>query len=311
MSFHVNNSTPQREAEAHAYLSGTVRLSLALRLERRDGQAFAFTDAEEDVSLGAGTWGNIIIPATNYQAGMARFPKNLSQSRDPRKVDSWEFVALTGEEAGYISEADVVKGLFREARYSLIFFARDALFQWLRMRGKVGAKVVDKGSVVWKMNGLSRALGQDVLEVTSPLSRAKWGDPALSTTNLNGQTADGWAFRVTGVASNVDVNYPRRSFVLSGTQGFPNTRFSDGTVEFLTGANAGLVASILDFDSAIGRIVLDEVAPSVIAPGVQIRAQVRAPQTLEEWVLYFGTGFGFPGEPQIPNAESANSQGRD
>jgi hypothetical protein len=305
MPFHVSNSTPEREAEALAYLQGTTRLSLALRVECGDGQVFAFTDAEEDILLPAGTWDDITIPQTLYQSGEGIFPKNIQQNRDPRKVDHWEFVAFIGA-IGYVLESDVARGKFQKARFSFIIFARDRLdFQWLRQRGKLGDKSDDKGQSKWKMNGLSRLLQQEVLEVTSPLSRAKWGDPALAFFDLNGDTGDGFAARVSGAVSLVDATFPRRRFVLAAAQGFPEGRFADGTIEFLDGANDGVVMSVQDYESATGLFTLDESAPFPVANGVTVRAQIRAPMTFEDWKLYFGTGFGFPGEPQIPNAEDA------
>ncbi|MBW3636713.1 MAG: DUF2163 domain-containing protein [Armatimonadetes bacterium] len=307
MPFHVSNSTPEREAAARAYLEGTTRLSLALRVELADGRIFAFTDAEDAVSLPAGTWGAITIPATTYRAGEGAFPKDLQQSRDPRKVDNWEFVAFCGEAGSYVLAADVAKGTWRGARFSLLFFARDRLdFQWIRQRGKLGEKSQDKGRATWKMNGLSRLLQQEVLEVTSPISRAKWGDPELAFFNLDGNTFDGFAARVTGTVSGVDATYPRRRFVLAAAVGSAPHRFSDGTITFLSGANSGLVASVLDYDSATGRFTLDQQTPFPIANGDSVRAQIRAPLTLEDWKLFFGTGMYFAAEPKIPNTESAS-----
>ncbi len=294
--------------EFKAALAGTIRLSKALRIERKDGQVFAFTDAGRDLLLPAHTWGAITMPQTLYLDGEGRFPTNLQQSRDPRKIDNWEFTAFLGNTPGAVSELDVLRRSFLGARYALIFLARENLgWQMLRQRGTLGLGTLDKGQVAWKMNGLSRALDQEVLDVTSPLSRATWGDPELAFFNLDGNTTDGWAARVTGAASNVDATYPRRRFVLEETQGFPNYRFSDGSVTFLSGANAGYVASVLDFRSEDGRFTLDDEAPFPIENGDSVRAQIRAPLTLEDWLLYFGSGMYFSAEPGIPTLESASS----
>lgn len=313
MPFHVSNSTPAREAAARAYLAGTTRLSLALRVECSNGQVFAFTDAEDDFLLSAGTWGAVTVPQTLYRSAEGIFPKNIQQNRDPRKVDTWEFVAFTSEpgQDGYVMAADVARGLFRQARFSFLFFARDNLtFQWLRQRGKLGDKTADKGRVTWKMNGLSRLLQQEVLDVTSPLSRATWGDAELAFFNLDGQTADGYAARVTGAVSQVNTATSRRRFVLQNAQSFPGGRFSDGTVQFLTGANAGYVASVLDYESDSGQFTLDENTPFPIANGIRVRAQIKAPLTFADWLLFFGDGMYFAAEPAIPNNESASNISR-
>lgn len=307
MPFHVNSSTPEREAAAKDYLGGTTRLSIALRIVCTDGDIFAFTNEQFDRLLPSKTWRLITIPEALYRAGEATFPKHLQQSRDPRQVDTWEFVTFCGEtEDDYVKTQDIAKNKFRDAAFSLIAYARDADFAWLLMRGEIGQISPDKGQAVWKANGLSRRFKQEVLEVTSPVARARWSDSIMSFFNLNGLTADGHTARVTGAASSVDAKFPRRKFRVTASTSHPEHRFTDGTCLFLTGANAGYEGSILNWNDSNGEVILDDYAPFPVANGDSVRLQIRIPQTIEEWVLFFGNGKYFPAEPGIPGNEIAN-----
>ena len=205
MSFSPPNEWTQGEAAFWAYLDGTVALALALQIERKDGARLCFTSAQRDVQLPGKSWGQIAVPAALHRAGEGVFPKSLQQSRDPRKVDNWEFTAfVSGDADAYIRQDDVLKGRFSGAAYSLRIYARDDLdWQLLRQRGELGERSLDKGACTWKMKGLSNKLAAEVLEVTSPLSRAAWGDEELAFFNLDGQTHDGFAARVTGAVSSV------------------------------------------------------------------------------------------------------------
>ena len=309
MSFSPPNEWTQGEAEFWAYLDGTVALALALLIEPKDGSRLCFTSAQRDVLLPGKTWGQIAVPTATHFAGEGVFPKSLQQSRDPRKVDNWEFTAFVADGGdSYVRQDDVLKGRFLGARYSLRIYARDNLnWQLLRQRGELGERSLDKGACTWKMKGLSNKLAAEVLEVTSPLSRATWGDDELAFFNLDGQTHDGFAARVAGAVSSVSAIWPRRWFTLNAAKNYPAGRFTDGLILWTSGPNAGVESSILDFDTVTGTFLLDEDTPFPIAVGHGARAQIRAPLTIEEWRLFFGTGEGFAGEPGIPSLEAASN----
>ena len=174
----------------------------------------------------------------------------------------------------------------------------------LRMRGTLGERKVSGQSMSFKMRSLANQLDGEILDSTSPYSRAAWGDAELGFFNLAGQTSDGLAARVSGPVG-ADNLYARRRFTLPGTKNFPLGRFVGGTVRFESGANAGLTAPVLDHDPATGLFTLDDATRYPIGAGDVVTAQIRPPLSLDEWILYFGTGFGFNGEPGVPSNQTA------
>jgi hypothetical protein len=283
--------------------SSATALSLALLIERKDGARFGFTNIRRFASLPAFTVRQITVPAFTYSPRGRLRMSNLQQSERPSASDNWEATLVMG---AHLPEADVAQGKFFGAAYYLTFFDwRTHTPIMLRMRGKVGQRTLEGLSVTFKMRSLSQLMQAEVLDVTSPLSRARWGDPELAFFNLSGQTNDGFAARVSGAITGVDAEFPRRRFTLSGATGFPAGRFSGGTALFTSGANTGVEASILSYSADDGVFTLDAPLRFPLAPGDGVRVQIRAPLNLAEWLLFFGTGMYCPCEPGIPNGETA------
>lgn len=298
MSFTISNDFK------NALAAGTVSIKLALLIVRQDGQVFAFTDFQRSVTLPALTVGSITIPSTTYDPRAALVPTNLVQSSDPGKVDNWE---VSGPLSGSLTESDIRKGLFRNASYSLIVFDwKDTSRQMLRVRGTVGQISLEGQKVTFKMRSLAQALTQEILLLTSPTSRAKWGDAQVAFFNLNGNTSDGWAARVTASPNSVSSSYSRRIFVVSGTAGFPQARFIGGTAKWNSGANSGYVAEIMDWDRTTGTITLATNAPYDIATSDNVTCQIKCPLTIEDWYAFFGSNRYFAGENGISTAEKAS-----
>lgn len=293
-----------------ACASGTVRLALALSIVCRDGVEINLTTFTRAVTLESLTiefedGGAITIPAKTYRAGIWIAPTDMEQKADISQVNNWELSAILGS---YLKASDVDKKRFNNARWSLIEFIWDnPSLMLLRGRGFVGEVLPVGKKALFKMRGLEHLLQNEILPVTSPLSRARWGDSELSFFDLNGNTADGFAARVVTSVDEVDSDYPRRRFRLLDTVGQPEKRFSDGTARFTSGDNQNLSVPIMDWDESTGWITLCEDAPDVISAGDDVTAQIGAPRTIEEWRTVFGSGFGFPGEPMITTIEQANA----
>ncbi len=286
-----------------ACAAGTKRLSLAVRIERLDGAVFLLTGHHDDVSLPQLVVGTRTVPAATYLSGYCAFPVNILESEDVSRVNNWELRVFRG---GILTRDDLAKQLFVGATFSLIlFFRHDVSLQMLLGRGTIGAQSLDRGEATWKMRGLSQALQGEVLDVTSPLSRATWGDGALDFFNLAGNTSDGFAARVTGAVSNVvDA---RRQFRIAATVGFPERRFESGVLFWNNGANAGAEAGeIMSWDAATGEVVLWHRTAYPVAVSDSVTARIKAPLTIEDWRIFFGSGRLFPGEPAIPTIEQAN-----
>ena len=286
-----------------AYLdSKSTALALAMRVIRLDGAVYGWTNIRRPATLPAWS-GPYNVPSQRYESRARLQVSNLEQNARPDSTDNME-ASVIALDTAFLEDAD--RGMFFGAEFTLLFFDwRTDGPLMLRMRGTLGERKLSGIGVTFKMRSLAQRLQGDVLDVTSPYSRAVWGDEELAFFNLSGQTHDGFAARLTGNA-NPDNNFSRQRFVLSASIGFPAGRFTNGTVTFLSGANSGLVAGVLQHDPNTGTFTLDERARHPIALGDNVRAQIRPPLTLAEWILYFGTGFGCPCEPGIPNNTTAN-----
>ncbi len=282
-----------------ALLNGTVRASIAIRIVRGDGVVFGFTNAQADVTLPALTVGAQTVPQTTYRAGIGMVPSNLQES-DDLTPNNMEISGILGD---YLTEADVRKKRFKDAAYTLIVFNRaDTTHQILRGRGRIGDASVAGHQATFKLRSLASLLQNDIIELTSSVSRAAWGDPEMAFFNLDSDyTAIGSLARVTG---NVNlVANSRRIFTLPVTVAYPATWMNEGTVEWISGANAGVVMDVMSSNSANGQITLWHPTPYDIAIGDSVRATIRAPLTIEEWVATFGNGRYFAGEPGIMTSE--------
>ena len=299
-----------------ALATGTTFQSYALRIVRLDGAVFSFTRLRQSISLpelvitlrnGVST---MTVPAATYSAQGALRVSNLEQTDDITAADNMEATLTIG---AWLPLADVLKGLFEGASFTLLFFdwktpapAGHAPRIMLRLRGQLGDRSRNGNEVTWKLRSLANRLKNQLLDITTPLSRSRWGDPELAFFDLAGNTHDGFAARVVDDIDSVDGTYPSRVFTITSTIGFPTDRFTNGLVTFRTGPNAGATRLVLNWDSPTGVFQLDQDTPFPITAGDQVQAQIAWPLTKEQWTAYFGDLSKFPGEIDIPPVENVN-----
>jgi hypothetical protein len=282
--------------------SGTTALALAMRVVRRDGQVFGWTNIRRPATLPE--WvGAYNVPSQRYDSKYCLQVSDLERSARPDATDNMG-CSVVARDTEFLQDAE--HGQFFGAAFTLLFFDwRTDRPLMLAMRGTLGKQKIEGQGVFFKMRSLAQALQNDVLDATGPYSRAVWGDEELDFFNLNGNTNDGFAARLTANIT-IDATFPRRRFTLASSIGFPSGRFANGTVTFLSGNNAGLIAPILDHNPVTGLFTLSDDTRYPIQSGDSVKCQIRPPLTIDEWKLFFGTGFGFPGEPGIPNNTTAS-----
>jgi len=298
---------------------GTTFLAYGLRIVDVSGAVRAFTNLRRPQLLRAfsipiSPSRTLTHPETRYESLGALRVSNLVLSDDVSQTDNMEATLAFSR---VLPEALVRAGALEGCRFSLV------VFDWktpigqngqgramLRLRGKLGERTIKGREATWKLRSLAHALRGDILESTSRDSRARWGDPELSF--VNPETAishDGYRFALGEAIAEVDQGDPRRHFRLSGAAGYPDDRFADGLARFsvsIEGATFEAAISILSFEPTTGWFRLASDAPLPLVAGQIARPRVRAPRTLSEWLLYFGDGKFFAGEPGIPTVESAN-----
>lgn len=284
-----------------ALASGTVRAGLCLGIERADGERFGFTRQHGNVTLGDFTHGTVSIAGLEYVSDAAAIPTNLQQSLDAGKADNMEIRVTLGD---YVTESDCRKQLFESAQWWLFVYDRaDATDLGLLCRGRVGQAKVEGGQAVFSLRSLANLLADEIGDVTGPLNRYTWAEiESYGYFDLDDNTDDGHPARVTGAIDAV--GSIRRVFTLTDIAAQPSGRFVEGTVEWLTGANAGHVAQIMD--CVAGVVTLWEPTPEDIAIGDSVRATIKCPLTAGEWQDIIGDMRFFGAEAGIVTLEKAN-----
>lgn len=290
-----------------AIAAGTVKLAKCLRIERKDGVIFGFTDLLISLDLPEATvtftgGGSLTVPATTYRPDAGMLPTNLVQSEDPTKTDNMEVKGTLGS---YLLEEDVENGLFEGAKWTLILADWGTpTRQQFRARGTIGGVIPAGPQVTFKLRSLAEALSQEVIEVTSGISRYDWDSPEMSFFDLSGNTADGYAAQLDTTITSVSDDH--QIFTLAATVGFPDRRFEDGLITFLDGDNNGLAQDIMAWDPATGELTLWDRTLHPVAPGDSVRVRIKCPLTIEEWYTFFGDVLHFGGEDRIVTVEAAS-----
>ena len=167
--------------------SGTTTLADLLKITRKDGAVYAFTSADDDVTIGGVTYiasQGLDISSLEVSAGLA--------------VDNLELTTL--DDGTVFTRAQVLSGVWRNAAFEISRYnwATPANGVEVRMVGTVGEVHLRRGTVVAELRGLQQYLQQPIGSVTSKTCRARLGD-ALCRVNLAGYTATG---EVSSVISN-------------------------------------------------------------------------------------------------------------
>lgn len=297
---------------------GTTYLAYGLRITDKSGQVRAFTNIRRTTQLPDFTvlirpGRSVTIPATSYSAKGALRVTNLQKSDDASQTDNMEATLFFSSR---LPESLVRAGALEGQPFTLI------VYDWkttadadgnargiLQLRGKLGERAIRGKEVTWKLRSLAHMLRTQVIEQTSRDSRARWGDPELLNLDpVGGISHDGFKFSQSATISEVDPDFPRSRFRLAGAQGYPDDRFADGIAfikVIVAGASFTTQISVLMFDPLTGWFTLASDAPAPLL-GLSVRAQVRAPRTLAEWLLYSPTARFAALEPDIPTFESAN-----
>ncbi len=110
-----------------------------------------------------------------YQANRGFAPSAIRSTND-LAVDNFDINFLLNLDG--IAEEDVLAGNYDNARIELFLlnYADVGMGQVLLATGSLGEVALANGQAKAEMRGLSQALQQNVLEVTSPTCRAELGD---------------------------------------------------------------------------------------------------------------------------------------
>jgi len=257
----------------------------AWALTRTDGMVLGFTDHDRDLSF----------DGVVFRAGSGLSASALVQATG-LSVDNTEAVGALSD-AG-LTERDIIAGRYDGA--SLVIFEvdwTDPAQRRLLFRGTLGEITRAGGAFRADLRGLSEPLGQSGGRVFGSLCPAVLGD---GDCGVDLQQA---GFRA--VAALVRVEQDGARLVLPMLDSYAPGWFAQGRVRFLTGAAAGLTASVREDRSlAAARQIALWDAPGILpAPGNSVAIEAGCDKRFATCRIKFANTANFRGFPHVPAQE--------
>ena len=265
--------------------SGTTTLAWCWRLTRHDGAVFGFTDHDQSLTFD----GTIFEPESGFTASEIRSGSDLS-------VDAQEAEGVLT--SATITETDILDGRWDNATVEIwrVNWADTASRALLR-RGAIGQVRRGRLHFVAEMRSLAHVLGQTIGRTFQAGCDAALGD-ARCGVNLNDP-----AFKANGTVVTLAGD---RAFTTSGIAGFTESWFALGTLEWLTGTNAGRKAEVLAHavSGADVTITLLEAPVRPIGAGDAFDIFAGCDKHFETCQAKFANAAIFRGFPHIPGQDT-------
>lgn len=264
-------------ALAAHYASGSTTLAHALRIERKDGEVFAFTSADHDAIIGGLRYlaaPGLQISSIAATAGFAVDNLELTVFPDPDRLPRESFIA----------------GLWQGARFELFEYnwAAPADGKNTLKRGWLGECKLQAESVTVELRSLRQALQQQVGSFTTQTCRWRLGDarcqvPLAPLTHTGAVAAPADRYEIAGLAGADDY-------------------YAEGVVRFTSGANAGVERKVRSY--AAGVMTLATPLPFVPAVGDAFTAVAGCRKRLQDCRDDYANVRRFGGEPHIPGIDA-------
>jgi uncharacterized phage protein (TIGR02218 family) len=299
-----------------AFLAGGSKtLAVCLRMVRKDGTVFAFTNHTQDISLPEITVGAITVPATTYQSENGCIPTDLSEN-DSSNADNMD---VTGALGTYVTDADVRGNLFQGAEWTLILCNyADTSMQQLRKRGTVGEATVNGLAFTFSLKSLSSWWQTEIIELAGPMCRYKRLGVSPCPFDMTGTTTDDMPARITTTVASVT---SQREITLTdastgadsssvNVSDYPTGRFTKGTITWNDGDNAGQEAMDIQEHKADETITLKWKMPFDIAVGDSVTLDVGCDRRISTCGSdgLFDVAYAFGGEEGMPTTEQVSAQ---
>lgn len=250
-------------------------LAFCWRIERRDGVTIGLTSHDRDLDIGH----------VRYRAAPGMTPSAVRSGITAEGGDTDVEGALV---ADAISEADLMAGRWDGAALELRLTEWEAPGAlWLLLaKGEIGAVARKGGAFTAELVGAMAALKAPVAPSTSPDCRAVLGDRAC----------------------RVDMAGRRRVVTVSGVEdsvasvgGLAAGAYAFGTLRWLTGANGGIVQSVVD--NGAGSVTLADPPPFAVEAGALALLTEGCDRQLETCRARFANVVNFRGEPYLPGTD--------
>ena len=270
--------------QAHL-IEGTTTMAWCWRITRADGVAFGFTDHDRTLVFE----GTDFEPESGFTASEVRSGSDLS-------VDAQDAEGVLSSDR--ITETDILDGRWDNAEVELwrVNWADPGQRVLLR-RGAIGQVRRGRVAFVAEVRSLAHVLGQTVGRTFQAGCDAALGDARCG---VNLEVA---AFRGTGAVTEI---LRDRAFTASGLGTFAAGWFTNGTVEWASGANAGRRAEVLGHDVVDGLAILTLLEAPVrpVAEGDSFIARAGCDKRIATCSAKFANVANFRGFPHIPGQDT-------
>lgn len=260
------------------YQSGSTTLATALRIERLDGEVFAFTSSDTDA----------VIDGERYLAAPGLEISNLVSTAG-FQVDNLELTVFPDDTL--LTRESFIAKLWKGARFELFVYNwADLTMGWNVIKvGWLGETKLGDIAVTVELRSLRQALQQQVGEYTTQTCRNRLGDERCKV-DLGPLTS------TRAVATSVD----RYTLTMTGAT-MPDDYYGEGTAEFLSGANDGVSLKIRSY--VAGVVTLGTPAPFGIEPGDSVRVVAGCRKRLQDCRDKFNNILNMRAEPHLPGID--------
>ena len=269
-----------------AHLSdGTTTLAWCWRITRKDGTVFGFTEHDKDLTFD----GTTFEPESGLIASEIRASSDLA-------ADAQEAEGVLS--SSRITETDILDGRWDGADVEAwrVNWSNTAQRVLLR-RGTIGQLRRGRVSFVAEMRSITHVLNQTVGRSYQATCDAELGDARC------GVNLESGAFKGSGTITALRDN---RTFVASGLGLFVSNWFAAGSIQWLTGANAGRKVEVAShtLSGSAATIALLEVPVLPIAASDTFFVRAGCDKVVTTCAAKFANVPNFRGFPSIPGNDS-------
>lgn len=272
----------------------TTTLCLCWVITRRDGVIKGFTSNVEDVvwTPPGGSKGSEIT----CKAATGAMVSNL-QTSTGRGIDNLAAYGVIN--SGDITEADLLKGLYDDARVQIVLVDyTNAANYVLLATGFLGEVKVGRKAFETEVRTLLVRANQQVGKACSPLCRVKELGDAECTKALG-------SFTFTSQTVSSVVSRSQFRTASAGVVGKPAFYFAYGKLTWTSGANSGKSVEVRSHDTGSPCLLtLAEIMPFDIQVGDAFTIIAGCDRRLETCRDKFSNVLNFRGEPYVPGTDA-------
>lgn len=264
--------------------SGATTIARAWVVERRDGVVMGFTDHDKPLSVD----GFVCEPDSGLDASAVERSTGLA-------VDNAQAVGALSS-AG-IRDVDIERGLYDGAKVShWLVNWQDTSQALLQFRGSLGEIRRGNGAFEAELRGLAEPLNTPVGRVYLRRCDRVLGDDKCKV-DLSGST-----FTAT---ATVDAFQGRKVVELPGLSSYSDGWFTQGSVTWITGQNAGSTGLVRQDQTRAGVRVVElwEETALAIAAGDQLRIIAGCDKAADTCRAKFNNLLNFRGFPHLPGED--------